>query len=158
NEYRSDFEYKNEGIFYLLKLIVYQGIKTQLNHCPQLKSDTNINPIVSKFMELLDSQFPVDSPMNELKYKSANDFAKELHVHVNHLNHTLKTVTGKSTSQIISEKITTEAIDLLQNTDWNITEIGNSLGFEYLQHFTLFIKRQTGKNPKAFRTVLIQNI
>ncbi|QES88435.1 AraC family transcriptional regulator [Rhizosphaericola mali] len=155
DEYTSDFEYKTEGIYYLLKLIIYQGIKTQINHCPKVKSTSNINPIVSKFMQLLDGQFPVDSPLNELKYKSASEFAEALHVHVNHLNHTLKTITGKSTTQIINEKITAEAIDLLSNTDWSITEIGNSLGFEYLQHFTLFIKKQTGKNPKSFRSVVV---
>ncbi len=151
-EYRGDFKYKDDIINNLLTLIIYLGVKIQLEHSPESNgNEDSSSRIVALFMDLLDRQFPVESPFNAILYKSPGDFAAQLHVHVNHLNHCLKVATGKSTTNVINERIVSEAIDLLKNTDWTITQIGNSLGFEYPQHFNLFFKKITGKNPKDFR-------
>lgn len=151
-EYNSNFEYKKEVIQNLLRLVTYLGIQAQLAHFPPLPHTASQDRIVLGFMALLDSQFPVDSPGNPIAYRTPAHFAGILHVHVNHLNHCLKTQTAKSTTQIINERIASEAIDLLENTDWSITEIGESLGFEYPQHFTHFLKKQTRHNPKHYRS------
>jgi AraC-like DNA-binding protein len=86
-----------------------------------------------------------------VRLRNPGDFAELLHVHVNHLNHTLRKLTGKSTSVIIQERILEEAKDLLKNSDWNISEIANSLGFEYVQHFSQFFKKYTQNSPGEYR-------
>lgn len=103
------------------------------------------------FFELLERQFPIDSPHFQLKLKTANDYAYGLSVHVNHLNRAVKEATGKTTSEHISSRITQEAKALLQHTSWNISEIAYSLGFEYSAYFTNFFKKNTGFSPKKFR-------
>ncbi len=157
-EYNSCFTYKNEVVGSLLKLIIYLGIRIQTSRVQQASGHKVPNRIVHEFLELLDSQFPVDSPYNAIPYKTPSDFARQLHVHVNHLNHSIKSGMGKSTTQAINEKIILEALNLLRNTDWTITQIGNSLGFEYPQHFNIFFKKQTGHNPKTYRSHLFENI
>ncbi|MBP1617097.1 MAG: helix-turn-helix transcriptional regulator [Bacteroidetes bacterium] len=152
NAYGSDFEYKDEVVHNLLQLIIYEGIKVLESHCPELRKENPKNDVVRRFFELLDRQFPVDSPKNSIQMKSPADFANELRVHVNHLNHCLKLHAGQSTSRLIAERILQEAVELLKNTDWSITEIGDSLGFEYTQHFNAFIKRHTGQSPKYLRS------
>ncbi|OJU53754.1 MAG: hypothetical protein BGN96_09155 [Bacteroidales bacterium 45-6] len=149
--YESEFEYKDEVVQNLLQLIIYEGIKVLESHSPELKKERPKNDVAKRFFELLDRQFPVDSPKNSIPMKSPADFANELRVHVNHLNHCLKLHTGQSTSQLIGQRILQEAIELLRNADWSITEIGDSLGFEYTQHFNAFIKKHTGQSPKSFR-------
>lgn len=151
NEYNDGFEYKHEIIKSILRLMIYTAIKVQATSLPAVHTPKS-DRLVNEFMNLLEVQFPIDSPKNSIIYKTPADFANHLNTHVNHLNHCLKNYSGKSTTQVISERIVAEAIDLLRNSDWNITEIGNSLGFEYPQHFNLFFKKQTGKSPGFYKT------
>jgi AraC-like DNA-binding protein len=150
SEFAENSEYRHDIIRGLLKLIIYTTLKIQAANFPPQKPQKS-ERLVNAFMDLLNNQFPIDSPKNSIQLKTPNDFALQLHTHVNHLNHSLKEHTGKSTSELIAEKLVSEAIDLLQNSDWNITEIGNSLGFSYPQYFNLFFKKHTGKSPRAFR-------
>ena len=127
DELKSDYEYKFEVIRSLLKLIIHQGIKIQseYNLIAQKDASDRITPM---FIELLERQFPVDSPGNPLKLKSASEFASQLNIHVNHLNYVVKSHTGKTTTQMISNRIVDEAKTLLKNTDWDVAEIGYCLG------------------------------
>jgi AraC family transcriptional activator of pobA len=150
SEFADNSEYKHEIIRGILKLIIYNTLKIQAAKFPHQKAQKS-ERLVNAFMDLLNNQFPIDSPKNSIQLKTPNDFALKLHTHVNHLNHCLKETTGKSTSELIADKLVNEAIDLLQNSDWNITEIGNSLGFSYPQYFNLFFKKHTGKSPRLFR-------
>ena len=154
NEYNSQFSFKDDVLNSLLRLIIFAAIKIRQQQIPTPNSEEYPNRLSSRFMELLDSQFPIDSPIQSLRYKSAGDFATQLFVHVNHLNHSLKETIGKSTTQIINERMTAEAIDMLKYTDWSVTEVAYSLGFDYPQHFTTFLKKQTGKSPRQFRVNL----
>jgi AraC-like DNA-binding protein len=75
-------------------------------------------------------------------------FAEQLSVHVNHLNRAIRETTGKTTTAHISERIANEAIALLRHTNWNISEISYSLGFEEPAHFNNFFKKQTSQTPR----------
>jgi len=72
-------------------------------------------------------------------------------VHVNHLNRSVKEVTGKSPSTLIISRIADESKALLTNTDWSISEVAYTLGFEYPSHFTAFLKKHIGSTPKEIR-------
>ena len=103
------------------------------------------------FLELLERQFPIDSPRFILKLKNPADYADALSVHINHLNRSVKEVTGKTTTAHIAARIVKEAKALLQHTDWNIGDVAYSLGFEYPSYFTLFFKKHTGSAPTKLR-------
>jgi AraC-like DNA-binding protein len=60
-------------------------------------------------------------------------------------------VTGKPTTAHITERIISEAKALLQHTDWSISEIAYSLGFDYPTYFNNYFKRITGNTPTSFR-------
>jgi len=64
----------------------------------------------------------------------------------------LKDNMGRTTTDIISSRIIQEAKILLKQTDWNISEIAYSLGFEEVAHFSNFFKRQTSVAPVTFRS------
>ena len=86
-----------------------------------------------------------------MQFKTAQEFANRLSVHVNHLNRSVKEITGKPTSAHIAERIITEAKALLIHTDWTIAEIGYALGFEYPAYFNNYFKRLTGIVPSLVR-------
>jgi len=149
-EMYSDYAFKYDLLRnYLLELIHY-GQKLQ--PATALYSTRNASTrVASLFIELLERQFPIESPRQQLKLRTAKDYADRLAVHVNHLNKVLKENTGKTTTVLIANRITQEAKILLKQTDWNVSEIAWSLGFEEVAHFSNFFKRQTTLSPLAFR-------
>jgi AraC-like DNA-binding protein len=149
-EIASDYAYKYDLLRnYVLELIHY-GQKLQ--PVTALYSTHNAASRVSSlFLELLERQFPIESPQQKLNLRTAKDYADRLAVHVNHLNKVLKENVGKTTTEIITSRTTQEAKILLRQTDWNISEIAYSLGFEEVAHFSNFFKRQTSLSPAQFR-------
>lgn len=67
------------------------------------------------FLELLERQFLIDEQHKEGNLRYAADFAEQLNVHVNHLSHTVKESTEKTTSQIIADRIVRESKILLKH-------------------------------------------
>lgn len=149
-EIASDYAYKYDLLRnYVLELIHY-GQKLQ--PATALYSTHNAASRVSSlFLELLERQFPIESPNQKLNLRTAKDYADRLAVHVNHLNKVLKDHTGKTTTEIISSRVTQEAKILLKQTDWNVSEIAYSLGFEEVAHFSNFFKKQMSLSPLMFR-------
>lgn len=149
-EQESDYVYKDELIRNYISLIIHESLKME----PSENYEENHNAasrLSSVFLELLERQFPIETTQTPLKLKTAQHYAQHLNVHVNYLNRAVKEVTGKSTTSHITERIITEAKALLQHTDWSVSEIAYSLGFEYPTYFNNFFKKQTGTNPKSFR-------
>lgn len=107
--------------------------------------------LYKKFDELLNTQFPLDSPAHPLILKTPADFATRLNIHVNHLNSSVKSVTNQTTTQIIKQKIVEEAKSLLLYTDWDIAEVGYTLGFEEPAHFNNFFKKHALTSPLKFK-------
>jgi len=151
-EQNSVYVYKDDLIRNYINLIVHEAMKLE----PSENFDLHKNAasrITSVFLELLERQFPIESPDKPLQLKAAQDYAKNLAVHTNYLNRVVKEVTGKPTTAHITERIISEAKALLQHTDWNVADIAYALGFEYPSYFNNYFKRMTGTNPSALRTL-----
>jgi AraC-like DNA-binding protein len=149
-EINSDYVYKYDLIRNYVAELIHFGQKLQPITALYSKHNSAAR-VSSLFVELLERQFPIESPRQRLELKSAKDFAVRLSVHVNHLNKVLKENTGKTTTELISDRLIHEAKILLKETDWNISEIAHSLGFEELAHFSNFFKKQTSLTPISFR-------
>lgn len=147
---KEDYPYKNDLLQTYVKLLLHEVLKMQA--CDMGGKSPNASTrIANLFFELLENQFPIHSTAHILELRTANAFAERLNIHVNHLNHAVKELTGKTTSDHIAGRIANEAIALLRHTEWNISEIGYCLGFEYPANFNIFFKRQTMASPKSFR-------
>ncbi|WP_294219923.1 AraC family transcriptional regulator [uncultured Chryseobacterium sp.] len=150
-EISSDYIFKYDLIRnYVLELIHY-GQKLQ----PASKLSTSYNSsmmVVFLFLELLERQFPIESSDHRLRLKTAKDYADRLAVHVNYLNKKLKESTGKTTTEIIAERMIQEAKILLKQTRCNVSEIAYALGFEEIAHFSNFFKKKTSLTPLEFRS------
>ncbi|MGG1921944.1 helix-turn-helix domain-containing protein [Chryseobacterium sp. NRRL B-14798] len=149
-EIQSDYIHKYDMLRAYLHLMIHETMRMQPaeNFEPYQNASQRV---ASLFMELLERQFPIDSPEAFLKLKTPNDYARSLSIHVNSLNRSVKEITGKTTSQQITARIIQEANALLTHTDWNIAEIAYGLGFEEPAYFTNYFKKQTGITPNALR-------
>ncbi|MGZ3846341.1 MAG: helix-turn-helix domain-containing protein [Flavisolibacter sp.] len=153
-EQNTDYTYKDDLIRNYINLVIHEALKLQPSeHYEQHKNAAS--RLTSVFLELLERQFPVETADRPLQLKTAQDYAADLHVHVNYLNRAVKEVTGKSTTAHISDRIISEAKALLQHTDWNIADIAYALGFEYPTYFNNYFKRITGTNPKSLRALAV---
>lgn len=149
-EFDSQYVHKYDLLKNYVSLILHEAMKMQPAN--EYFKHHNANERISTlFLELLDRQFPVDSPEQALKLKTPNQYAEYLSVHVNHLNRAVKEVTGKTTTVQIAERIIKEAKALLKHTNWNISQIAYSLGYEYPNYFNNFFKKQTGLTPRELR-------
>ncbi len=150
-ELSSNYAYKYDLLRnYVLELIHYgQKLQPATALYPAHNASARVT---SLFIELLERQFPIESPQQKLNLTTAKDYADRLAVHVNHLNKVLKENTGKTTTELISGRVVQEAKILLKQTDWNISEISYSLGFEEVSHFSNFFKKQTSFAPVSFRS------
>jgi len=149
-ELSSDYAYKYDLLRnYVVELIHYgQKLQPATSLYP---SHTALARVSSLFIELLERQFPIESPHQVLNLRTAADYADRLAIHVNYLNKALKENTGKTTTSLINGRIEQEAKILLKQTNWNISEIANCLGFKELAHFSNFFRKQAGLSPLAFR-------
>jgi len=149
-EQQTNYSYKDDLIRNYIHLIIHEALKLE----PSRNFDQHKNAasrITSVFLELLERQFPIETTDRPLKLTTAQDYARNLNVHVNYLNRAVNEVTGKSTTAHIAERVLSEAKALLQHTDWNISDIAYALGFEYPSYFNNFFRKFTGTNPRSFR-------
>ena len=154
-EIASDYPFKYDLLRNYVIELLHRGQKLK----PIIPSENGQNAasrISTLFIELLERQFPIESPSQSLQLRTAKNYADTLQVHVNHLNKVLKDMTGKTTTEIIASRIIQEAKVLLRQTTWNISEIAFSLGFEEVAHFSNFFKKQTETSPLSFREKLFE--
>jgi AraC family transcriptional activator of pobA len=150
-EIASDYAYKYDLLRnYVMELIHYgQKLQPATALYPTHTASARVS---SLFAELLERQFPIESHQQQLQLRTAKDYADTLSVHVNHLNKVLKENTGKTTTALISQRVVQEAKILLKQTDWNVSEIAQCLGFEEVAHFSNFFRKQTDQTPVGFRS------
>lgn len=151
NELQSDYVYKYGLLRNLLMEVIHGAQKMQPSHGIISTGSNASERITGLFNELLERQFPIEFSNQIIKINSPSAFAGQLNIHVNHLNKALKETTGQTTSQLISARLLKEAKILLNSTNWTITEIAWSLGFEEPNHFSSFFKNRVKIPPKKFR-------
>lgn len=150
-ELAADYKFKFDLLRTLVLELIHYGQKLQ----PMSALSPNQNAserISSLFMELLERQFPVESPKQTLGLRTPKDYANRLAVHVNHLNKVLKEMTGSTTTELIKNRVLQEAKILLKQSEWSVADIAYSLGFDDLAHFSNYFKRKTSMAPLAFRS------
>jgi AraC family transcriptional regulator, transcriptional activator of pobA len=153
-EQDTSYVFKNDLIRNYISLVIHEALRMQPSE-NFIQHKNASSRITSLFFELLERQFPIESAQRPLRLKTAQDFANNLSVHVNHLNRSVRDVTGKPTTAHIAERIISEAKALLQHTDWSVADIAYGLGFEYPTYFNNYFKRLTGKIPKSERIKLV---
>ncbi|WDF81144.1 helix-turn-helix transcriptional regulator [Mucilaginibacter sp. KACC 22773] len=150
-EIGSYYPYKYDLIRnYMLELIHF-GQKLQPSTTSYIPNKS-LERVSSLFIELLERQFPINSRNQQLQLRSAKDYAERLSVHVNYLNKALKENTGKTTTEVIGNRVVQEAKMLLKQTDWSVSEIAHCLGFEEISYFSGFFKKQALLTPLQFRS------
>lgn len=152
-EIASEYIYKYDVLRNLVTELIHTALKMRpaIMEPVEPRESCASDRITSLFFELLERQFPIESTVQSIRLHSPSDYAHQLNIHVNHLNKVLNETVGKTTKQLISERIALEARALLKHTNWTIDEISFCLGFDDSSHFIKFFKKNGQATPKEFR-------
>ncbi len=128
------------------------GVLTQLyvhfTRWIELKSDINFKAlqqyqtIFTRFEEVLNQHF--------ITLRQANAYADILNISQKHLNRVIKSITGKTTTTVITERVLLEAKRQLVFTSKNVNEIATDLHFEDASYFNKLFKKHTKETPLTF--------
>lgn len=83
--------------------------------------------------------------------KSLEDLAKRFYVSKCYLSRIFKEVTGSTVNEFINIQKIKQAQRLLSDTDHNITEISEMLGYESITYFEKVFKKYTETSPLKYR-------
>ena len=150
-ELNSDYIHKYDLLRNLVFELIHFASKMQASESLAHHNISASTRISALFLELLERQFPIDENHPTIKLRSASEFADQLNVHVNHLNRSVKEITGKTTTQLLSERLLQESKSMLLRSNWNVSEIAFALGFSEVTHFNNFFKKHSGQSPTKFR-------
>jgi AraC family transcriptional activator of pobA len=150
-EMNADYAGKYELLRNYLHILMHEALKKSPSN-NLISNNSAAARITNLFLDLLERQFPIDSPGQSLEFTTAHHFAQALAVHTNHLNRAVKEITGKTTTSHITERVMKEANALLKHTDWSIAQIAGGLGFDEPAYFTNFYKKHNGSSPAIART------
>ena len=152
-EINSDYLHKYDVLRTLVFELLHFAMKMQPSAEMDRKAVHAAQRISTLFLELLERQFPIDDNHQTVNLRSASDFARQLNVHVNHLNRAVKETTEKTTTQLIAERFLQEAKILLKHSAWPVSEIAYALGYTEVTHFNNFFKKHVQLSPLKFRNV-----
>jgi AraC family transcriptional activator of pobA len=149
-EFNNDSNYSEEILRLYLRILIIESTRIYSDQ-PVINPKRKANiQLTQRFHDLLEQQFrsPNGRP---LKLKSPSQFADRLSVHPNHLNASVKQITGKSIRAVITNRILAEAQVLLKYTDRQVSEISYLLGFKEPSSFIHFFRKGTGRTPTDYK-------
>ncbi len=116
------------------------------NSVQSSKSISAAEVITNKFKELIHQ--------NIKTHHLVHYYASLLNVTPNHLNKSVRTVTGKPAAKWIDETILLEAKYLLYQTTLSVSEIAAQVGHEDQSYFSRFFKKHEGITPIQYRKMI----
>jgi AraC family transcriptional activator of pobA len=78
-------------------------------------------------------------------------YADRLAMTANHLNALCRRVVNQTASDLIHERVITEAQRRLVHSADTVSQVADALGFEDPSYFTRYFKKYVGQTPEAFR-------
>lgn len=82
---------------------------------------------------------------------SLTELADSLHYDLYSLSREIKRRTGRNYTQLVQEKRLAQAAFLLKNTDRNVDDIANAVGYENMGYFHRIFKAAFGCSPRSYR-------
>ena len=136
--------FKKEVVEHLFSVFCYQmvGIIS--------KEDNNPMNQMSRQEEIV-FLFLTDLAQFHQINRTVEFYAERQSITTRHLSSVVKTITGKSASQIIASIVINEAKMLLNSSNKPVSEISNALGFSDQYSFSHFFKKHLGISPTQYR-------
>lgn len=142
----------------LLKVYLQMIKRNYQKQVNNISPDTRLNKtLYNHFRKELDNYMQQLVIQKKSSMPTVAKIAEALHLNSNYLNSVIKLLTGKTASAHIQEKLILEAKSFLLNTNLQVTEIADKLGFENSPYFNRFFKKNTAQSPLQFRKQFVKS-
>ena len=143
DEYQSSFWKRKQMILsYLTQLYI------KINRFIEEVSSVEFNQL--RHYQFIFNQFENLLEKHYVQEKLASEYAEKLNITQKHLNRVVKSITTKTTTDIILERVILEAKRNLIYTDDSFSKIANKLGYEDYAYFSKIFKKRVGVSPSEF--------
>lgn len=119
-----------------------------ISECPASYVESETLPdkrIIRDFSRLIE--------LNYTKHKQLTFYMDKLNVSASYLSELCKRYVGKTTQQVLLDRIILEAKRLLKYSTLSIKEIAFKLGYDDPSYFSRLYKSKTGESPLSYRSV-----
>ena len=113
-----------------------------MNHTEALQFETQEQNAVISTLRYLEENY---------RGGSLTEIAGRLHYELPSLSRLIRQKTGRNYTELLQEKRLSQAAWLLRNTDKNVDEIANAVGYENLSYFHRLFAARFGLTPKKYR-------
>lgn len=148
NEYQESTPDSEEMTRSLLDIILVICKRLYPLHVPEEKKRTG-RLLVKRFKQLIEENYQDGG--------SVKDYAALLAVTPNHLNETVKHLTGRTATDLIRDKVLLEVKRLLLHTELSVSEIAMKLNFVDQSYFSKYFKKHLHMSPIDFRRESIKS-
>jgi AraC-like DNA-binding protein len=138
--------------------LIVSNIELLLNYCARyygrqfITRKSSNSHTLAKIEKLLKDYFKNENA-KENGLPTVKYLAYHVHLSAGYLSDLLKKETGMNAQDHIHYYLIEEAKNILINSDYTVSEIAFSLGFEYPQYFSKLFKQKTGKSPVEYRNL-----
>jgi len=138
-------EWKKRQFILSLLTQIYISLNRYIEHHSTINFSNlrHYQHIFSQFEKVLDEHF--------IQIKSATQYAEMLNISQKHLNRVVKSITNRTTTEIITNRIVLEAKRQLIYTDNSLAQVAAHLGYEDYTYFSKMFKKATNVNASEFR-------
>ena len=113
-----------------------------MNHTEALQFETREQNAVVSVLRYLEENY---------RNGSLSEIAERLHYNLPSLSRLIRQKTGKNYIELLQEKRLSQAAWLLRNTDKNVDEIANAVGYENISYFHRLFAARYHRSPKKYR-------
>ncbi|CAM3372011.1 helix-turn-helix domain-containing protein [Zobellia roscoffensis] len=112
--------------------------------------DTPENVVSSTYLKILSDLERIIEQFYRTE-KQAHFYADKLNITTKHLNRVTKSTLGKTTTELISERILLEAKRLIVHSKSSLARVSEQLGYEDYAYFSRVFKSKTRLTPMEFK-------
>lgn len=142
-EYQMQAYRQEEVISDFLDVILILLARSYKGRTMPEKTSTRLLSQIRQLENLVEEHFKEHQPVTF--------YAGQLHVTPKHLNTICKSATGKSTVELVQQRIILEAKRLLAQSNYTVSEIAIKLGYSDNSYFSRFFKKHAKETPEQFR-------
>ncbi|PKV48140.1 AraC-like DNA-binding protein [Aquimarina sp. MAR_2010_214] len=148
-ESRCNALLKKQKLVNLIDLIYIELSRLVLrDNFEDLINSKNLTMKLHKFEQLIEEKYK--------REKSAITYAETMNISVKHLNRICKETVGKTTTDLILERVILEAKRQILYSENNLTEIAWDLGYDDYSHFSKLFKQKNSMSPSQFQKMYLK--